>query len=121
MTTVFTWVGYAAGTLTTIAFLPQVLHVWKRKSADDLHIGTLVSFTVGVTLWLVYGIGVRQRPVVVVTSPGSPNSAGLPTPCTFISAMDSAVGNALWSGLLPVTSVMEIPSTLNCDCDCNPP
>lgn len=65
MTAVFTWVGYVAGTLTTLAFLPQVLHVWRRKSAEDLHLGTLVSFTVGVTLWLVYGIAVKQMPVVV--------------------------------------------------------
>lgn len=63
-----TWMGYAAGTLTTLAFLPQVLHVWKRKSADDLHLGTLVSFTVGVTLWLVYGIFVKQMPVVVANA-----------------------------------------------------
>ncbi len=64
----FTWVGYAAGTLTTLAFLPQVLHVWKRKSADDLHIGTLVSFTTGVTLWLVYGIAAKQMPVVLANA-----------------------------------------------------
>lgn len=68
MTTLFTWVGYVAGTLTTLAFLPQVLHVWKTKSARDLHIGTLVSFTVGVTLWLVYGIATHQMPVVVANA-----------------------------------------------------
>ena len=33
----------------------------------------------------------------------------------------SAEGKALWRGELPVTLVMEIPSTLNCDCDCRPP
>jgi MtN3 and saliva related transmembrane protein len=65
MTTAVTWVGYAAGTLTTIAFLPQVLHVWKRKSADDLHMGTLLSFTVGVGLWLAYGIALKSRPMIV--------------------------------------------------------
>ena len=65
MTTAFTWVGYAAGTLTTIAFLPQVLHVWKTKSADDLNWGMLLSFTVGVALWLTYGIGIRQLPVIL--------------------------------------------------------
>ena len=58
MTTVFTWVGYAAGTLTTIAFFPQVLHVWKTKRADDLHWGMLLMFTVGILLWLSYGIGI---------------------------------------------------------------
>jgi MtN3 and saliva related transmembrane protein len=68
MTTVFTWVGYAAGTLTTIAFLPQVLKVWRTKRAGDLHLGTLVCFTVGVTLWLVYGIATRQMPVIVANA-----------------------------------------------------
>jgi MtN3 and saliva related transmembrane protein len=61
----FTWVGYAAGTLTTIAFLPQVLHVWKTKKADDLHWGMLVIFTVGILLWLLYGISLRLLPVIL--------------------------------------------------------
>jgi MtN3 and saliva related transmembrane protein len=65
---VVTWVGYAAGTLTTIAFLPQVLHMWKIKRSDDLHIGTLVSFTVGIVLWLAYGIATRQRPVILANA-----------------------------------------------------
>jgi MtN3 and saliva related transmembrane protein len=68
MSSLFTWVGYTAGTLTTLAFLPQVLHVWKRKSADDLHIGTLVSFTIGIVLWLIYGIAVRQMPVILANA-----------------------------------------------------
>jgi len=54
--------------LTTIAFLPQVAHVWRTKRADDLHIGTLVSFTVGITLWLIYGIAVRQAPVILANA-----------------------------------------------------
>ena len=53
----------------------------------------------------------------VVTSPIWPYSAGLPTPCTLISAMDSVDGNALVSGELPVTSVIEIPSSEYCVCD----
>lgn len=65
MTAWFTWVGYAAGTLTTVAFLPQVLHVWKTKSADDLHWGMLLIFTVGILLWLLYGISLRLMPVIL--------------------------------------------------------
>jgi MtN3 and saliva related transmembrane protein len=68
MTTAVIWIGYAAGTLTTIAFLPQVAHVWKTKRAEDLHMGTLVSFTVGVVLWLLYGIATRQRPVILANA-----------------------------------------------------
>ena len=65
MATVFTMVGYAAGTLTTIAFLPQVLHVWQTKRADDLHWGMLVIFTTGIGLWLAYGISLRLMPVIL--------------------------------------------------------
>ncbi len=74
----FTWIGYAAGTLTTICFVPQVLHVWKTKRADDLHIGTLVSFTIGIILWLIYGIATRQMPVILA------NVATLALQCAII-------------------------------------
>jgi MtN3 and saliva related transmembrane protein len=68
MATLSTWAGYAAGTLTTLAFLPQVLHVWKTKRADDLHIGTLVSFTAGLALWLLYGIARRDPPIILANA-----------------------------------------------------
>jgi len=68
MTTLVIWIGYAAGTLTTLAFLPQVLHTWKTKRAEDLHIGTLVSFTVGITLWLIYGIVRHDVPILLANA-----------------------------------------------------
>ncbi len=68
MTPLHIWMGYAAGTLTTIAFLPQVLHVWRTKRAEDLHLGTLVSFTLGVALWLTYGLLTRQEPVILANA-----------------------------------------------------
>lgn len=60
-----TWIGYIAGTLTTLAFLPQVKHVWRRKCADDLHLGTLVAYSIGIALWLIYGLAIRQWPVIL--------------------------------------------------------
>jgi len=68
MTTFFLWVGYAAGTLTTIAFFPQLLYVWQTKKADDLNWSMLVIFTVGIVLWLVYGIGTAQWPVILANT-----------------------------------------------------
>jgi MtN3 and saliva related transmembrane protein len=64
----FTWVGYAAGTLTTIAFLPQLLHVWQTKRADDLHWGMLLILAVGIALWLIYGVATHQPPVIVANA-----------------------------------------------------
>jgi MtN3 and saliva related transmembrane protein len=65
MTAAVTLVGYAAGTLTTIAFFPQVLHVWQTKRADGLNWGMLLSFTVGIAFWLAYGIALRLMPVIL--------------------------------------------------------
>jgi MtN3 and saliva related transmembrane protein len=39
--------------------------VWRTKRADDLHIGALVSFTIGICLWLIYGVATRQGPVIL--------------------------------------------------------
>ncbi len=78
MATLYIWVGYAAGTLTTLCFVPQVLHVWKTKRAEDLHIGTLVSFTIGIILWLIYGIATHQMPVILA------NVATLALQCAII-------------------------------------
>jgi MtN3 and saliva related transmembrane protein len=57
-------IGLAAGFLTTIAFLPQVIKTWKSGSAKDLSLGMFSFFCLGVLLWLVYGILTRDVPVI---------------------------------------------------------
>jgi MtN3 and saliva related transmembrane protein len=61
-------VGYLAGLLTTVAFVPQVIKTWKSKSADDLSPGMLAAFSLGVGLWLVYGVAVRSTPIVAANA-----------------------------------------------------
>ena len=56
--------GLAAGSCTTIAFLPQVIKTWKSGSAKDLSLGMFSFFCFGVLLWLVYGIMVNDVPVI---------------------------------------------------------
>ena len=56
--------GLTAGALTTTAFLPQVIKTWKSKSAKDLSLGMFMLFSLGVALWLVYGIMVQDTPVI---------------------------------------------------------
>ena len=57
-------IGYSAGVLTTLAFVPQVVKSWRSKSVGDLSFLTLSAFTAGVFLWLVYGIALRSVPVI---------------------------------------------------------
>jgi len=57
--------GYAAGVLTTIAFIPQVLQIHKTKSAKDVSLAMFLIFVTGLFLWLVYGIKVNDLPIIV--------------------------------------------------------
>ena len=58
-------VGYAAGTLTTLAFVPQVVKSWRTGSTRDLSSVMLVAFTTGIVLWLLYGAAVGSLPIVL--------------------------------------------------------
>ncbi len=58
-------IGYIAGILTTVAFLPQVIKTWKTRSAKDLSLGMFSLFCTGVALWLAYGIIVESWPIIL--------------------------------------------------------
>ncbi len=60
--------GFIAGTLTTIAFVPQVIKIWKTKSTKDISLGMFVILCTGISLWVVYGILVKSLPVVVANA-----------------------------------------------------
>ena len=48
--------GYFAGLFTTIAFLPQVLKVYKTKDTKSLSIETMILFLIGQFLWVSHGV-----------------------------------------------------------------
>ena len=56
--------GFAAATLTTLAFVPQVVKSWRRRSVDDLSLGMLVALNVGILLWIAYGLAIAAFPLV---------------------------------------------------------
>lgn len=58
------FLGFAAATLTTIAFLPQLIQVWQTKSARDVSLVMLITFCLGIFLWFVYGILISSQPVI---------------------------------------------------------
>jgi MtN3 and saliva related transmembrane protein len=60
--------GFTAGILTTISFVPQVLHAWQTKRCDDLSWGMLFTFAGGVLLWLVYGLRLWAMPIIVANA-----------------------------------------------------
>lgn len=65
MNTTASAVGYAAAILTTISFVPQVLKVWRTRSAKDVSLGMYSLFTLGIFTWLVYGALIESWPVIL--------------------------------------------------------
>jgi MtN3 and saliva related transmembrane protein len=57
--------GLLAGSLTTFSFLPQLARVYRRKSAADLSYGYLAVFALGISLWLIYGLLLRDVPIIL--------------------------------------------------------
>lgn len=60
--------GYIAGILTTVAFVPQVMQIYRTKSAKDVSLSMFLLFTVGVALWLAYGLMTHSFPVVAANT-----------------------------------------------------
>ena len=63
-----TIIGLIAASLTTVAFLPQVIQIWKNKKADDISLKTFILFSTGIFLWLVYGILLNDLPIMLANS-----------------------------------------------------
>ena len=61
-------VGFAAATLTTISFVPQVWHTFRTRDVSGISLGMYSCFTLGVLLWLVYGLLVEAWPVVAANA-----------------------------------------------------
>ena len=60
--------GLVAGTLTTISFVPQVLKVWRSRSAANISLAMFLLFTVGVLLWGIYGVLIGSLAVIVANA-----------------------------------------------------
>lgn len=59
------WIGAAAAICTTIAFLPQVHHSYKTRDLSGISLPMYSLFTVGVALWLIYGLLKRDWPLIL--------------------------------------------------------
>lgn len=58
-------VGYGAATLTTVAFVPQVLQALRTRDLKDISLSMYAAFCSGISLWLVYGLLMRAWPIVI--------------------------------------------------------
>lgn len=61
-------IGYAAATLATLAFLPQVIKSYREKSTKDISLTMYLVFFTGVVLWLIYGIHLGSMPMIIANA-----------------------------------------------------
>lgn len=61
-------IGYCAAFLTTIAFLPQAIQSWRTRDLSGISLGMYSLFTVGVGLWLVYGLIIEKWPLILANA-----------------------------------------------------
>lgn len=61
-------IGYVAGTLTTLALIPEIYTTWRKKDARDLSFYWLGSLSVGNALWAVYGAMIASLPIMAANS-----------------------------------------------------
>jgi MtN3 and saliva related transmembrane protein len=57
--------GYIAAVLTTLAFLPQTIKTIKEKNTEGISLLMYSMFTMGVLLWLLYGILLNDLPIIL--------------------------------------------------------
>ena len=63
-----TVLGYAAGALTTVSLLPQVIRICKSRSARDISPVMFIIFSIGIALWIIYGVAIDSLPVIAANS-----------------------------------------------------
>ena len=61
-------IGSVAAVLTTASFIPQAWHSFKTRDVSGISLGMYSVFTVGVALWLVYGILLLAWPLIIANS-----------------------------------------------------
>ena len=60
--------GIVAGTITSVTFVPQVIKIWKTRSARDISLVMLLLLITGVLAWLLYGILVKDAAIIYTNS-----------------------------------------------------
>jgi len=62
------FLGYIGGVLTTFCYIPQIIRVFRLKSAKEISLLFTILLLVGVVVWLFYGILLSLGPVILWNS-----------------------------------------------------
>jgi MtN3 and saliva related transmembrane protein len=59
--------GYTAGAITTLTFLPQIIKTWKEKSAKDISLLMFIIAATNEVMWIGYGV-LKEDMVIIITN-----------------------------------------------------
>jgi MtN3 and saliva related transmembrane protein len=59
--------GYSAGAITSLTFLPQVIKTWKIKSAKDISLLMFIIAAINEVMWIIYGV-LLDNWVIILTN-----------------------------------------------------
>lgn len=77
--------GYIAASLTTLSFVPQAVHTLRTRDVSGISLGMYSLFTLGVFLWLLYGLQLGSWPIVAANA------------CTLLLALCILLAKWRWS------------------------
>ncbi len=61
-------IGITAASLTMFGFIPQIIKIYNTKSAKDISLIALLQFTLGIFLWILYGIYLKDAIIIVANA-----------------------------------------------------
>jgi MtN3 and saliva related transmembrane protein len=68
MMNIVDYVGSFAATCTTIAFIPQAIKSYRTRDLSGISLPMYTIFTLGVALWLVYGLLKQDWPIIIANT-----------------------------------------------------
>ncbi len=60
--------GFAAGIMTTVGYVPQLIKLIRTKSSRDISLLMFLVISIGVFLWLLYGFYIDSLPVIAANA-----------------------------------------------------
>ncbi|HQE88272.1 MAG TPA: SemiSWEET transporter [Methanothrix sp.] len=61
-------IGSSAAVLTMFGFVPQILKIHRTRSVEDVSLWMLLQFSLGIFLWLLYGLHIRDNILIVANA-----------------------------------------------------
>ena len=63
-----TYIGIAAGILTSVSLLPQLIKIIREKQAENISYGMLLTLITGLGMWVFYGVLKEDLPIIITNS-----------------------------------------------------